>query len=415
MAKIKPFRALRPTGMYVSEIAAPPYDVVSTEEARQIVQKRPHSFLRITRAEIEFPPDANAYNEEIYLRGKHNLQMYEREGMIKRDPKPCFYIYRQQMNQHIQTGIVAGASCAEYETNEIRKHEHTRPTKEIDRARHIEILEAQAGPVWLAYRASADLNQHIDRITAQTPVFQITADDGIIHTGWVVDQDADIALIQHYFAERIPLLYIADGHHRSAAACRVAKIWREKRQADPTHPSQFFLSVIYPHDQLQILAYNRYVRDLNGLQPEQLLQRIAEHFEIHPISELQLPSPPHLHQFDLYLAGQWHRLNARPEIFDPNDPIDSLDVQILQKHLLDPILGIHDPRTDERIDFIGGIRGHKELERRVQEGGGLAIACYPTSIEQLFHVADANQVMPPKSTWFEPKLRSGLFTYLLQP
>lgn len=413
MAKIQTFRALRPADGMASQVASPPYDVLSTAEAREIVDAHPHSFLRVVRAEVAFSADADPYSEDVYNQGRKVLQQYQEEGTLQQESKPCLYIYRQQMGEQVQTGLVAGASCVEYDTEIIRKHEFTRPTKEKDRVKHIETLAAQTGPVWLAYRAVPQIDQKIKELTAGEPSFNFTAPDGVTHTGWVVTNDDDIALLQGMFDTHVPLLYIADGHHRSAAASQVAKLWRDGHNADAGHPSQFFLSVIYPHNQLNILAYNRYVHDLNGLTPETFLGKLLEVFDIDAVDDPAKPAPPERHQFAMYMNGEWHHLTAKAGTYQENDPIESLDVQILQKRVLDPLLGIQDPRTSNRISFVGGTRGHQELEKLVQQGGGVAFACYPTSIDELFRVADDNQVMPPKSTWFAPKLRSGLFTYLL--
>lgn len=411
MAKIRPFPALRPVPDLTSAIAAPPYDVVSTEEARTIVQQKPHSLLRITRAEIHFPSGTDPHGDAIYQKARQVFEQDQHDGFFRQDPSPCLYIYRQQWGQHVQTGLVAGTSCLEYDRGDIRKHELTRPDKEMDRVRHIETLEAQLGPVWLTYQAVADIDEHIHKLTQQEPAFQFTASDDIVHTGWVVNQPADVQTLQALFASQVPLLYVADGHHRSAAASHVAKDWREQHQVSPEHPSQYFLSVIFPHNQLNILSYNRYVHDLHGLQPHTLLQKLETLFVIQNIEQYRPPSPEQRHQFDMYLAGQWYRLTARPGILQEDDPIESLDVQILQKYVLDPLLGIQDPRRSQRISFVGGTRGHQELETLVQQGHGVAFVCYPTSIQELFRVANANQIMPPKSTWFAPKLRSGLFIY----
>ncbi len=413
MTRIQAFRALRPADGKAADVASPPYDVLSTEEARAIVSEHPHSFLRVIRAEVAFAADADPYSKEVYAKGGSVLKQYQDEGTLQQESKPCLYIYRQQMGEQVQTGLVAGASCAEYDKEIIRKHEFTRPTKEKDRVRHIETLKAQTGPVWLAYRSIPQIDQKIKELTIKEPSFQFTAPDEVIHTGWVVDQDDDIALLQTLFESHVPLLYIADGHHRSAAASQVAQIWRDQYGADAEHPSQFFLSVIYPHNQLNIMAYNRHVHDLNGLTPDTFLGKLLGVFDIDTVDNPAKPNPQERHHFAMYLDGEWHQLKAKPGTYQESDPIESLDVQILQKRVLEPLLGIQDPRTSDRISFVGGTRGHQELERLVQQNGGVAFACYPTSIDELFRVADANQVMPPKSTWFAPKLRSGLFTYLL--
>lgn len=412
MAKIRPFRVLHPRADRAAEVASPPYDVMSTAEAREMVAAHPHSFLRVIRAEVDFPQDADPYSDEVYQKGGETLRKYQEDGVMLREPKPCFYLYRQKMGEHVQTGIVATVSCQEYDANTIRKHEYTRPDKEADRTRHIEQLGAQTGPVWLAYRAVDAIDAMIDQLTAGAPESHFVAPDGIEHSYWPVKEEAKIEQLTALFQEQVSLLYIADGHHRSAAASRVAAARRDKGSADDA-PDQFFLTVIYPDNQLQILPYNRYVHDLNGLSQEAFLEALKQHFTLSPLDGITLPSPPEAHQFDMYLGGSWYRLVAKADAYDANDPIDSLDVQILQKHVLHAQLGIDDPRTNKRIDFIGGIRGHKELVKRVDAEGGVAFACYATTMAELFAVADADKVMPPKSTWFEPKLRSGLFVNLL--
>lgn len=411
MSKIQPFRALRPIATEASEIAAPPYDVLSTEEARAIIAKQPHSFLRITRSEVHFSPQTDPHGEEVYQKAKQVLAEDVTRGWFQQDPSPCLYIYRQQWGQHIQTGLVAGASCVEYDRDDIRKHELTRPDKEMDRVRHIETLAMQTEPVWLTYRAVDSIDHTMERLTQEKPVFEVTAPDRVIHTGWVVSRPEDIHALQELFSQQVPLLYIADGHHRSAAASQVARLWREQHGAGPEHPSQYVLSVIFPHNQLQILAYNRYVHDLHGLSAERLLQALDDLFMVEKIERYSPPSPSRRHQFDMFLAQQWYRLTVRASLVQEEDPIESLDVQILQKRVLDPLLGIQDPRRSQRISFVGGTRGYEELENHVRQGGGVAFVCYPTSIQELFRVSDAHQIMPPKSTWFAPKLASGLFVY----
>lgn len=414
MARIEPFRGLRPTPEKASEIASPPYDVMSAAEAKAWAQGNPYSFLRVIRPEIEYDETVDPYSNEVYAKGGENLLRFEQEGAMVRDPAPCFYIYRQKMGDHVQTGIVATASCLEYDSNAIRKHEFTRPDKEQDRTRHIEQLGAQTGPVWLAYRAVSEIDSLIEEWSNQEPTRRFTASDGIEHTYWILNDANHVRTLQALFAQHVPRLYIADGHHRSAAASHVAKAHRDNgAQADD--PSQFFLSVIYPHNQLQILPYNRFVKDLQGLSTEAFLSALKKTCTVELLPEgIHLPSPPQKAQFDMYLDGSWYRLTARPEHYDASDSIGSLDVQILQSNILDDILGIEDPRTNKRIEFIGGIRGHQELKRRVDQEGGVAIACYATSMDQLFAVADEEKVMPPKSTWFEPKLRSGLFVHRIQ-
>ncbi|HHQ49279.1 MAG TPA: DUF1015 domain-containing protein [Acidobacteria bacterium] len=406
MARVEPFRAWRPVPELAERVASPPYDVLSSDEARHMAANDPLSFLHVVKPEIDLPPGTDLYSPEVYAKGAENLRRLIDEGALIRENRPAYYLYRQRMGDHVQTGLVAGASVDEYEADLIKKHEHTRRAKEDDRTRHIEALDANTGPVFLAYRARPEIDALVKRLTAGTPTYDFTAPDGIAHTLWVVDDPGDVAALKEAFAA-IPEMYVADGHHRSAAAVRVRAA---RRAANPNHtgeePYNFFLSVIFPHDQLLILDYNRVVRDLAGRTPEQFLEEVGRAFEVEPVDD---PKPAAVHQFGMYLDGTWYRLTARPGSYPEDDPVRALDVAILQENLLAPVLGIGDPRSDERIDFVGGIRGLAELERRVDSGEwAVAFALHPTTIEQLFSVADAGRVMPPKSTWFEPKLRSGL-------
>lgn len=412
MVRIEPFRAYRPARELAEKVASPPYDVLSSAEARKMAAGNDLSFLHVNKPEIDLEPDLDPYAPEVYAKGAENLQRLIRDGALLRDPQPALYVYRQRMGKHVQTGIVAGASVEEYEAGVIKKHEHTRKVKEDDRTRHIEATNANAGPVFLAYRADPKIDELVERLTASEPTYDFTAPDGIHHTLWVIDEPENRDRLVAAFA-RVPVLYVADGHHRSASAARVCT---ERRAANPGHtgnePYNFFLSVIFPHDQLMIMDYNRVVRDLNGLDPEAFLERVREKFAVEPADD-EKPAAPH--EFGMYLTGKWYRLTARSGSFDEGDPVRSLDVAILQDSLLAPFLGIGDPRADERIEFVGGIRGLEELVRLVSSGDwAVAFALYPTSIEQLFAVADAGLVMPPKSTWFEPKLRSGLIVRPLE-
>ncbi len=406
MARVEPFRAWRPVPELAERVASPPYDVLSSEEARQMAADNPLSFLHVVKPEIDLPAGTDLYAPEVYAKGAENLRRLIKEGALVREERPAYYLYRQRMGDHVQTGLVAGASVDEYEADLIKKHEHTRRAKEDDRTRHIEALDANTGPVFLAYKARPEIDTLINRLTAGTPAYDFTAPDGIGHTLWVVDDPADVTALKEAF-RTIPEMYVADGHHRSAAAVRVRAA---RRAANPEHtgeePYNFFLSVIFPHDQLLILDYNRVVRDLAGRTPDAFLKEIEGAFEVEPAEH---PKPEHLHEYGMYLGGRWYRLKARPGTYPENDPVRGLDVAILQENLLAPVLGIGDPRSDERIEFVGGIRGLGELERLVDSGEwAVAFALHPTTIEQLFSVADAGRVMPPKSTWFEPKLRSGL-------
>lgn len=406
MSNLRPFAGLRPPKDKVLRVACPPYDVVSTEEARALARGNPLSFFHVSRPEIGLPPSADPHSEPVYALGLENLRRFRAEGTLVRDPTPCFYLYRQRMGAHVQTGLVAAASVEEYQQGRIKKHELTRADKEDDRTRHIEVLGANDEPVFLTYPRREEIDSAVARLAARPPAYDFTTEDGIGHTFWVVDGPADLAALQGMF-RALPALYIADGHHRSAAAARV----REKRRAQgggqaAEQEHDFFLAVIFPHDQMQILAYNRLVRDLNGHSPESFLGKLAERFLVRPGSEKR---PSRRHDFGMYLRGQWYAVTAKPGTFDAADPVASLDVSVLQQNALAPILGIADPRTDERIDFVGGIRGEAELERRVDSGEmQVAFSMFPTRIEELLAIADAGKIMPPKSTWFEPKLRSGL-------
>ncbi|MBN1422955.1 DUF1015 domain-containing protein [Candidatus Fermentibacteria bacterium] len=405
MADVRPFRALRPRADLAAKVASPPYDVLSSEEARVMADGNPYAFLHVSKPEIDMPAGTELYSDEVYAKARENFDRFVAEGVLFREDRPAFYLYQQQMNQHVQIGLVAGASVVEYERDLIRKHELTRRDKEDDRTRHIEALNTQAGPVFLTYHARPEIDSLIGRLKASSPTYSFAAPDGIGHTVWVVDSPADVAAIRRAFGA-IDRLYVADGHHRSAAATRVCSV---RRAANPGHTGDeaynHFLAVIFPHDQMKIMAYNRVVHDLLGRSPEQFLHEVSTRFVVEPGRKRE---PAVVHDFGMYLGGAWYRLTAKPESFPSGDPVKSLDVSILQDNLLAPILGIHDPRTDKRIDFVGGIRGLDELEKRVHQGMAVAFALHPTTIEQLMSVADSGMMMPPKSTWFEPKLRSGL-------
>jgi uncharacterized protein (DUF1015 family) len=404
MTLIKPFAGLRPAADRAAEVVAPPYDVLSSDEARVRAAGRPWSFLHISKPEIDLPEGTDPYAEEIYAQAAANLSRMLQEGVLERDPEPCYYIYRLVMGEHSQTGLVAVASVADYNSNRIRRHEFTRPDKEDDRVRQIEALNAQTGPVLLAYRSQVYVDTLLADAARAEPEVDIVADDGITHSLWVI---RDIAVIKEITAafDAMDALYIADGHHRSAAASRVAA----SRGGDT--PAGYFLCVIFPHAEMQILDYNRVVRDLAGMSPENLLARIAERFRVLPEADAVHPDRPGT--FGMYLAGQWYRLAIQPERI-PGDPVGRLDVSLLADNLLAPLLGIEDPRRDRRIDFVGGIRGLAELEKRVDSGEmSVAFSLYPTRMEDLMAVADAGEVMPPKSTWFEPKLADGLVSHVI--
>lgn len=407
MARIEPFRAWRPRQELAAQVASPPYDVLSSDEAREMAAGNPISFLHVNKPEIDLPADMDLYAPEVYAKGAANLKRMVHDGVYLREPAAALYLYRQVMGEHSQVGVVAGASIDEYEHDLIKKHEFTRRKKEDDRTRHIDALDANTGPVFLTYKARPAIDALVARLAAGEPTYDFTSPDGIGHTLWVIADPTDRDALVAGF-EAVPELYVADGHHRSASAVRIRAM---RRDANPNHtgtePYNYFLAVIFPHNQMMIMDYNRVVRDFNGLTAEAFLAQVSERFEVARGNDRAQPTAAK--SFGMYLAGAWYRLTARPGSYPTDDPVAGLDVSILQQSLLAPVLGIGDPRADERIDFVGGIRGLVELERLVDSGAfKVAFALYPTSIEQLFAVADAGKVMPPKSTWFEPKLRSGL-------
>jgi uncharacterized protein (DUF1015 family) len=404
MATIKPFAALRPEPGLAPRICELPYDVMSSEEARRLATGNPLSFLHVSKPEIDLPPATDVYAPEVYAKGRENFRRLIAEGALRQDPQPYFYLYRQVMGGHSQTGLVAAASCEDYLKSIIRKHELTRLDKEDDRVRHIEALDAQTGPVFLVYRANQAMDQFVAKRTAEPPNLDFTASDGVRHMAWVIADAAAMRFIEAEFSQT-PRLYIADGHHRSAAAARVF----QKRKG--AGESASFLSVIFPHNQMQILPYNRVLKDLSGMSPEQLLENLAGVFDI---ARPGAATPTRKHEFGLYLGGQWHTLQVRPPLTAATDTIDTLDVTLLQQHVLEPLFGIADPRTSKRINFVGGIRGTAELEKLVDSGEyACAFSLFPTSIEDLMTIADAGVIMPPKSTWFEPKLRDAMFCHII--
>jgi uncharacterized protein (DUF1015 family) len=408
---IKPFRGLRPAPGRAAEVAAPPYDVLSSDEARERAAGKPWSFLHISKPEIDLPPETDPYDPVVYAKAAENLAAMVKEGVLKRDEAPCYYAYRLTMGTnagtHEQLGLVASASVACYDANRIRKHEFTRPDKEDDRVRQIEATNAQTGPVLLAYPESKTADELIAAIAQGKPDADVTADDGIRHQVWVCSDPAQVDAISSCF-DNMEALYIADGHHRSAAASRVAAA---RRQEDQLLSSDYFLAVIFPHHQMKIMDYNRVVKDLNGLTADDFLARLGEKFLVSPSCDAVVPKCPG--EIGLYLPKRWYRLNLDPKLF-VKDPVAGLDVSLLSEHVLGPLLGIADLRRDKRIDFVGGIRGLRELEKRVDSGEmAVAFAMYPTRMNQLMAVADSNNVMPPKSTWFEPKLADGLVSHVL--
>ena len=404
MAQIKPFAALRPKPEWAAAICQLPYDVMSSAEAREMARGNPRSFLHVSKPEIDLPESVDFYDPRVYAKGVENFKLLMAEGALRQDNQPCFYFYRQIMGKHAQTGLVAVASCEDYRDGIVKKHEFTRPDKEDDRVRHIEALDSQTGPVFLVHRAVKELDDLAARIMASAPDTDFTAADGIQHTSWTVRDAAAIENIANIF-DKMPALYIADGHHRCAAASRV------DLARDGADGSAFFLSVIFPHDQVQILPYHRVLKDLNGLTPAQLLQKLESVFTFGPSAP---PQPGATHDVSLYLEGAWRALRFRPDFCAAKEAVERLDVSLLQRHVLDPIFGIEDPRTSKRIQFVGGIRGTPELEKLVNNKEfACAFALFPTQIEELMAIADAGGVMPPKSTWFEPKLRDAMFCHMI--
>ncbi len=413
MAFIKPFKALRPKMNVAERVAALPYDVMSTEEAVKMAAGNPCSFLHISRPEIDLPSDIDIHSEPVYVKGHENLIRFMEEAILAQDDADCYYVYRQKMGNITQTGLVVCAGVDDYQSGTIKKHELTRADKEEDRVKHIDYLDANDEPVFYTYRNNPRISALVEESTADSPVYDFTTDDGVSHTLWIIAEKNTIAELTRLFAA-IPTLYVADGHHRSAAASRV----RDLRKAqNSTHSGNeeynFFLTVIFPDNEMNIMPYNRVIKDLNGLSITEYMARVGESFEI---SLLNGPlKPEHSHQFGMYLGGKWYELLAKEGSFSSDDAVARLDVSILQNNLLSPILGVRNPRTDQRIQFVGGIRGVEELERMVDSGGyQVAFALYPTSMGELMELADADKIMPPKSTWFEPKLRSGLFVHLLK-
>ncbi|MDO5126450.1 MAG: DUF1015 family protein [Eubacteriales bacterium] len=410
MAIIKSFSAYRPRVDIVGDVAALPYDVYNRAEAKAVVADRPLSFLRIDRAETAFDESVSTYDPCVYAKAKELLDGMIERGEYVKDSQDMYYIYELVMDGRAQTGIVACASIADYENNVIKKHENTRAEKELDRITHVDTCNAQTGPIFLAYRAQAAIDEVVSRIKKDTPTYDFTSEDGIRHTVWCISCVQDIQIISDSFA-KLDQIYIADGHHRAASA---VKVGIKRREADVnssgTEEYNFFLSVLFPHNQLKILPYNRVVRDLNGYSKETFFEKISKNFDF--VKENVAYKPEKKGMFGMYIDGEWYKLTAKDHILS-DDPVKGLDVSVLQDYLLDPILGIKDPRTDDRIDFVGGIRGLEELEKRANTDMCIAFSMYPTSIDELFDVADAGLLMPPKSTWFEPKLRSGIFIHKL--
>jgi len=414
MAVIRPFRALRPIPALVDKVAALPYDVMSSAEAREMVRDNPYSFLHVDKAEIDLDESIDLYDERVYAKAKSNLDKMVAEGVFIQDQAACLYIYRQKRGQHIQTGLVACLSIDDYLNDVIKKHELTRADKEQDRIRHVDICDAQTGPIFITYRSQEQIDSIIEGwIARHQALYDFVSKDGIGHTVWIIDQDEVINSLQGLFSH-IDSLYIADGHHRSASAVQVGL---QRRADNPDHTGQeeynYFLAVLFPDHDPCIMGYNRLVRDLNDHTPDDFIKLLKKDFEVQPYSGEGPCQPQAPKTFGMYLEGKWYVLKARPGSYDADDPVARLDVSILQNNLLGPILGITNPRTDKRIDFVGGVRGLRELENRVDQDMTIAFAMYPTTIADLMAISDAGKIMPPKSTWFEPKLRSGIFIHKL--
>lgn len=412
MAEIRPFRCIRPSKEAASAVAALPYDVYDRKEAKEIVKKNPLSFLAVDRAETQFEDGKNPYAPEVYEQAARTLKRWQQEGILTEDESPFYYLYELVMEGRAQTGIVACASVDDYSSGVIARHENTREEKEQDRIRHVDVTNAHTGPIFLAYRSQEELNSLVALEKKKTPLYDFISEDGICHRVWKIEDPQKAEEIHRIFSG-IPRVYIADGHHRAASAVKVAAM---RREANPSWTGNeefnYFLSVLFPDDQLMIMPYNRVVQDLNGLSREEFLKKTEQYFVVTERGRKAF-SPEQKGQVGMYLDGSWYQLDARPEICT-DDPVKGLDVSILQDRILGPLLGIGDPRTDSRIRFVGGIRGLSELERLVDSGAAVAFSMYPTSIRELFEVADAGLLMPPKSTWFEPKLRSGLFIHAIE-
>ena len=416
MSTVKPFRGLRPQKDIAARLSCLPYDVMNTQEAAQMAQGNPQSFLHITRAEIDLPEGIDPHSKQVYDKSLQNFKQFQAEGWLFQDAEPKFYIYAQTMDGRTQYGIAGAAFCEDYQNGIIKKHELTRPDKEDDRMVHVNTLDANAEPVFLSYRAVPEIDAIVDNIVRnQQPEYDFVSADGFGHKFWVIDDAKTNARIEQLFAEQVPALYVADGHHRTAAAARVGL---ERKAHNPNHTGKeeynYFLAVIFPDSQLKIMDYNRVIKDLNGNTENEFLDKLSKAFAVKDMGT-EIYKPQHLHQMSLYMGGHWYSLDAKPGTYDDGDPIGVLDVTILTKQVLDPILGITDLRTSKRIDFVGGIRGLGELKRRVDNGEmKCAFAMYPVSMSQLLDIADTGNIMPPKTTWFEPKLRSGLVVHKLQ-
>ncbi len=413
MSVVVPFRAVRPQKRFVKEVASYPYDVVSSEEARKIAEANPRSFLHVVRSEVDLPQDVNVYDDVVYETARKNLDRLLNEGILFQESRPCFYIYRQRAGEYERYGIVAGINVEEYESGHIKKHELTMAKKEADRIRHIAAVNAHTGPILITYRTEDSIDRMVEKIAEAQPEYDFTADDGVSHTVWIVDDEEDIGALKRKFL-KVDSLYIADGHHRAASAAAIARM---RRAENPDHRGDgeynYIMAVLFPHNQLRIMDYNRVVKDLNELSEKEFIAKISEKFLV--FEDFRDKSPGRSHEFGMYLGGRWYKLRAKDDSYNKDDIIGILDGSILQNNLLKPVLGINDPGSDSRIEFIGGVAGMGKLEELVGSGEfAVAFSLYPPTLTQIMDVADAGKIMPPKSTWFEPKLRSGIFVHLLE-
>ncbi|MBU5228371.1 DUF1015 family protein [Clostridium senegalense] len=414
MAIVRSFKAIRPRKDLVDKVAALPYDVMNTQEAREMVKSNPYSFLHVDKAQIDLDPSTNQYDKVVYEKARDNLYGMIDKKIYIQDSEKSMYIYRQVMDGREQTGIVACTSIDDYMNDIIKKHEHTRAEKEQDRINHVDYCNANTGPIFLTYKNVKEIDEIVENWTKKEAEYNFVSEDGISHIVWLIDDKNIVEKLEDLFKD-VKYLYIADGHHRAASAVKVGQLRRkENPNYNGNEEFNFFLSVIFPSEDLYIMDYNRVVKDLNGNSKDEFLNKVSEKFEIKPCDICEPYKPSEKCTFGMYLDKKWYKLTAKKGTYDENDPVDSLDVSILQNNLLRPILAIEDPRTSDRIDFVGGIRGLKELEKRVEEGMVVAFSMYPTSIMELMDIADAGRVMPPKSTWFEPKLRSGIFVHELK-
>ncbi|MDE5994033.1 MAG: DUF1015 family protein [Oscillospiraceae bacterium] len=412
MAVLRPFKAIRPIPEQAEKVGALPYDVMNSAEAREMVKGNPYSFLHVDKAEIDLPENTYIYDEKVYEKAKENLEKLISDGILQQDAKPMLYIYRQIMNGRAQTGLVGCTAVDDYIDNIIKKHEFTRADKEADRIHHVDTCNANTGPIFLTHRENETVSNIIENWkSSHAPVYDFVSSDGIGQTVWVIDDDSMVNTLVNEYA-KIPYLYIADGHHRCASAVAVGKKRRADGEYDKNSEFNFFLSVIFPCNELKIMDYNRVIADLNGFTKDEFIAKISEKFDVEK-KGTEPYAPECRHTFGMFLDGAWYCISAKAEFVNENDPVECLDVSILQNNLISPVLDITDPRTDKRIDFVGGIRGLSELERRVANGMKIAFSMYPTSLSELMNIADAGKVMPPKSTWFEPKLLSGLFIHSL--